>query len=139
MVKKRKVYLMGVDQMVLPLTKHFVEEGSIPTIAKLLERGASCQALASYPCYTPNNWPVIATGANTGTSGAVGWYIRMPDGEDVPALTSLGINAEFIWEAAERQGLKSAVLHYPGSSPSRLKEGYVIDGVAGPAFGGCPY
>ena len=63
----------------------------------------------------------------------------MPDGEDVSSLTSLGINAETIWEAAERQGLKSAVLHYPGSMPSRLKKGYVIDGNAGPAYNACPF
>jgi len=138
-MRKRKVYVMGVDQMILPLTKHFAEEGSIPTIAKLLKRSSAYEALASFPCYTANNWPVIATGAQTGTHGAVSWFIRMPDGEDVPSLASLGINAEFIWEAAERQGLRSAVLHYPGSMPSHLKSGYVIDGVTGPAFGGCPF
>jgi len=116
-MSKRKIYVMGVDQMILPLTKHFAEEGSIPTIAKLLKRSSAYEALASFPCYTANNWPVIATGAQTGTHGAISWFIRMPDGEEVPSLASVGINAEFIWEAAERQGLRSAVLHYPGSMP----------------------
>ena len=139
MKRRGKIYLMGMDQMVLPLTRYFAQEGSIPTIAKLLERSACNTALASYPSYTANNWPVIATGANTGTHGAFSWFIHMPDGQDVSSLTSLGINAEFIWEAAERQGLKSAVLHYPGTLPSRLKQGYIIDGNAGPAFGACPF
>jgi len=139
MKKRGKVYLMGMDQMVLPLTRYFAQEGSLPTIAKLLERSACNTALASFPSYTANNWPVIATGANTGTHGAFSWFIRMPDGQDVSSLTSLGINAEFIWEAAERQGIKSAVLHYPGTLPSRLKQGYIIDGNAGPAFGACPF
>ncbi|MHB1134826.1 MAG: alkaline phosphatase family protein [Chloroflexota bacterium] len=136
---KGKLYVIGVDQMVLPLTRYFAKEGSIPTIAKLLERSAACKALPNYPSYTCNNWPVIATGANTGTHGAFAWFIKMPDGQDVTSLTSLGINAEFIWEAAERQGLKSAVVHYPGSAPSRLKEGYIIDGFAGPAYGASPF
>ncbi|MHB1417911.1 MAG: alkaline phosphatase family protein [Chloroflexota bacterium] len=139
MNKKGKVYVIGLDQMILPLTRHFAEEGSIPTIAKLLERSAVNKALASYPSYTANNWPVIATGANTGTHGAFGWFIHMPDGQDVSSLFSLGINAEFIWEAAERQGLKSAVVHYPGSSPSRLKEGYVVEGFATPAYAASPF
>jgi predicted AlkP superfamily phosphohydrolase/phosphomutase len=120
---KGKVYVMGMDQMVLPLTKHFIEEGSVPTLAKFFARSAYGQALASFPCWTPNNWAGISTGAHSGTHGASSWFIRMPDGEDVSSLTSLGINAETIWEAAERQGLKSAVLHYPGSAPSRLKKG----------------
>ncbi|MHB1134156.1 MAG: alkaline phosphatase family protein [Chloroflexota bacterium] len=136
---KGKLYVVGVDQMLLPLAKYFAGEGSIPTIARLMERGAVFQTLASFPCYTANNWQVIASGANTGTHGAIGWFIRMPDGEDVYSLTSVGINAEHIWEAAERQGLKSAVVHYPGSSPSRLQKGYVVDGEATPLFGGCPF
>lgn len=139
MERKSRVYVIGVDQMVLPLTRYFVEEGSTPAIAELIARGSSCMALASFPTYTANNWPVIATGAQTGTHSAFAWFIHMPDGEDVSSLTSLGISAEFIWEAAERQGLKSAVLHYPGSMPSRLERGYVIDGNAGPAFGACPF
>ena len=139
MKRRGKLYVMGVDQMVLPLTRHFAKEGSIPAIAKLLERSAACKAMPSYPSYTANNWPVIATGAHTGTHGAFSWFIRMPDGQDVFSLTSLGINAEFIWEAAERQGLKSAAVHYPGSAPSRLKQGYVIDGFASPAYAACPF
>jgi hypothetical protein len=34
-VRKGKLYLMGVDQMVLPLTRYFAKEGSVPTLAKL--------------------------------------------------------------------------------------------------------
>ncbi|MCX5839762.1 MAG: alkaline phosphatase family protein [Deltaproteobacteria bacterium] len=136
---KGKIYVIGVDQMVLPLTMHFIEEGSLPTLAKLFARSSYGQALASFPCWTPNNWAGISTGAQSGTHGASSWFIRMPDGEDVSSLTSLGINAETIWEAAERQGLKSAVLHYPGSMPSRLKKGYIIDGNAGPAYNACPF
>jgi predicted AlkP superfamily phosphohydrolase/phosphomutase len=139
MKQRGKLYVMGVDQMVLPLTKQMIKEGCVPTLAKLMERGSVYQALASYPCYTPNNWQSIATGANTGTHGVLSWFVHMPDGEDVSSLTSLGVNAETLWEAAERQGLTSAVVHYPGSSPSKLKTGYVIDGNAGPIFGGCPY
>jgi len=136
---KGKLYVMGMDQMVLPLTKHFIKEASVPTLAKFFARSAYGQALASFPCWTPNNWAAISTGAQSGTHGASSWFIRMPDGEDVSSLTSLGINAETIWEAAERQGVKSAILHYPGSMPSRLKQGYVIDGNAGPAYNACPF
>ena len=58
-MRKGKVYVMGVDQMVLPLTKQMIREGCVPTLAKLMERGSVYQALASYPCYTPNNWQSI--------------------------------------------------------------------------------
>ena len=139
MGKPGKLYVMGVDQMVLPLTRRMVEEGAAPTLATLMARGSVYKALASYPCYTPNNWQSIATGANTGTHGVLSWFVHMPDGEDVSSLTSLGVNAETMWEAAERQGRQAAVVHYPGSAPSKLRNGYVADGNGGPIFGGCPY
>jgi len=60
-VAKSKLYVLGVDQMLLPLTKYFAREGSIPNIARLMERGAVFQTLASFPCYTANNWQVIAS------------------------------------------------------------------------------
>ena len=44
------LYVMGIDQMVLPLTKQIVKEGAAPTLAKLLARGSVFKALASYPC-----------------------------------------------------------------------------------------
>jgi predicted AlkP superfamily phosphohydrolase/phosphomutase len=138
-MRKGKLYVIGVDQMILPLTKKLKAEGAIPTIARLMDRSYITQALSSYPCYTPNNWPVIATGANTGTHGNLAWFVQMPDGVKVPAFSSIGVNAEFIWEAAERQDLRCAILQYPGSAPSRLKNGYVINGTANPIFGGCPY
>src|SRR4030042_3048656 len=109
-----KIYVIGVDQMVLPLTMHFIEEGSVPALANLFASSSYGQALASFPCWTPNNWAGISTGAQSGTHGASSWFIRMPDGEDVSSLTSLGINADTIWEADERQGLKSAGLPSPG-------------------------
>jgi predicted AlkP superfamily phosphohydrolase/phosphomutase len=137
--RKGKLYVMGIDQMILSLTKRMKEEGAIPTIAKIIDNGYVTQALSSFPCYTPNNWPVIATGANTGTHGNLGWFVQMPDGVKVPAFSSLGVNAEFIWDAAERQGLRSAVMQYVGSAPSRMKNGYIINGAANPIFGGCPY
>ncbi|MBP1714919.1 MAG: hypothetical protein H6Q42_3122, partial [Deltaproteobacteria bacterium] len=31
---KGKIYVMGIDQMVLPLTEYFIKEGSVPTLAK---------------------------------------------------------------------------------------------------------
>ena len=30
---KGKIYVMGIDQMVLPLTEYFIKEGSVPTLA----------------------------------------------------------------------------------------------------------
>ena len=122
----KKVFVIGIDQMILPLTKILADQGCIPNIKKLIDNGASNQALPSFPAWTTTNWATISTGADTGTHGVFSWLIDMPNGKTVSPFHSAGVNAETIWEAAEKQGLKSAVIHYPASMPSKLKEGSLL-------------
>jgi hypothetical protein len=127
-----KIYLIGIDQAILPLTRKLVEEGRFPALKRLLEEGAVNQVLPSFPAWTPTNWATIATGADTGTHGVFGWQVAMPSGKLLPSFHSNSVNAESIWEAAERAGLKSAAIHYPASMPPRVKRGIVVDGDGSP-------
>ena len=63
----------------------------------------------------------------------------MPSGQMLSSFHSNVVNAETIWEAAEREGLKSAVIHYPASMPARIKDGFVVDGDAAPGYGETRY
>jgi predicted AlkP superfamily phosphohydrolase/phosphomutase len=130
-----KIYLIGIDQAILPLTRKLVEEGRFPALKRLLEEGAVNQVLPSFPAWTPTNWATIATGADTGTHGVFGWQVAMPSGKLLPSFHSNSVNAESIWEAAERAGLKSAAIHYPASMPPRVKRGIVVDGDGSPGHG----
>ena len=82
--------------------------------------------LSTIPCDTPTNWTALATGATAATSGITGFasYIpgdslrveRRPSNHtEYPGLRK----AEFIWEAADRQGYKSIMINYPFSWHSR--------------------
>ncbi|MCL5075977.1 MAG: alkaline phosphatase family protein [Chloroflexi bacterium] len=136
---KKKIYVLGFDQMILPLVQRFAQEGVLPNIAALMQAGAANEAMSSIPAQTPTNWATIASGADTGTHGVCNWTVVMPNGQRLSALNSLAVNAETIWEAAERTGLKSVLIHYPASMPSRLKMGLVVDGYAGPGYGETPF
>ena len=132
---KPKIFLLGIDQMILPLTKKLIARGNLPNLKKLVSDGSANQVLASFPGWTPTNWATISTGADTGTHGLFGWRIDMPSGQNLTAFNSHTVKAETIWEAAEKQGIKSATVHYPASMPSRLKYGYTIDGDGIPGYG----
>jgi len=134
-----KIYMLGIDQMILPLTMRLVQDGYLPNLARLLERGSANQAVSSFPAWTPTNWATISTGANTGTHGVFAWFVDMPEGDPVSSFDSHAVSAETIWEAAERAGLKSAVFHYPASMPSNLKHSFIVEGFAVPQHGGSPY
>ncbi len=130
-----KIFLIGIDQAILPLTRKLVEEGGFPALKRLLEEGAANQVLPSFPAWTPTNWATLATGADTGAHGVFGWQVAMPTGQLLPAFHSYSVNAETIWEVAERAGLKSAAIHFPASMPSRVENGIVVDGDGAPGYG----
>ena len=115
----RKLLFIGVDQAIPCLIEKFCNEGVLPNIQSLIEQGIFTQGLSCPPCDTPTNWTTLATGTTTANHGATSFYLHIP-GE--PFETSLDhrsrtqlkqfSQAEYFWEAADRQGLNSFVINY---------------------------
>ena len=129
--RQPRAIVVGIDAVSMKLVERFaLMEGCLPHVAELMARGAALHAMACIPAYTPTNWATLATGAWPGSHGAGNWHDAAPT--DPPGrrprstFDSRAITAETIWEAAERQGLTSLVIAYPGSYPSRLKQGMVV-------------
>jgi predicted AlkP superfamily phosphohydrolase/phosphomutase len=126
----KRVAIIGLDSTFLPLYKRFVDEGVLPTFARLLAEGTANEAMPCLPCYTPTNWATLATGALPGAHGAANWDDRRPGQDPAAAATSTfnatRVTAETIWEAAERAGLKCLVVAHPAAWPPRIKAGYVV-------------
>jgi predicted AlkP superfamily phosphohydrolase/phosphomutase len=135
----KKIYLIGMDGFIVPMARRFAAEGALPNISWLIENGSANQTYPSLPVWTPTNWATLATGADTGTHGATRWHVDRPDGERLSCFDSRAVAAETIWEALERASLKSVSFHYPAAMPSRLKEGYAVDGFGHPGAGQTPY
>lgn len=130
MPKAKKLIVLGIDAISLPIVKRFAQEGSLPHFKRLMEKGSISKALPCLPAYTPTNWATIATGAYPGAHGAGNWDDRSPgdpsDRKPLSTFDSRTITAETIWQVAEREGKRSLIAAYPGAFPSRLKNGFVI-------------
>src|SRR5919201_5564924 len=100
----KRVAIIGLDSTFLPLYKRFVDEGVLPTFARLLAEGTANEAMPCLPCYTPTNWATLATGAVPGAHGAANWDDRRPGQDPAAAATSTfnstRVTAETSWEAA---------------------------------------
>jgi len=129
-IKPKKLLLIGVDQAIPYLLNKFLAEGILPNINKIVEKGVSGEAYSCPPCDTPTNWTTIATGAKTAVHGATSFYIHIPGepldhGLNIRSRGSLSkyCEAEYLWDAADKQGLTSFVFNYPGGWPGNLKNG----------------
>jgi predicted AlkP superfamily phosphohydrolase/phosphomutase len=115
----RRVFVFGVDGMILPLTEYLVAAGRLPHIARLLREGALTKVLPFVSTWGPINWMCFATGAAPGSAWrgttAVPGIEEAEVGDDTPSA----YGCETLWEALDRQGRGSAIVSYPASWPPR--------------------
>ena len=133
--KVKRFILVGVDGFQLPMAQRFANEGALPNIKRLLEQGSCGELLPCLPSWTPTNWGTIATGAYPGTTGLSGWFRRsfndLEGKRDVSNFDSRACGAETIWEAAEREGVRSLAINHPASWPPRVKKSMVVAPLVG--------
>lgn len=126
--------LIGLDCALPHMVQKYMDEGRLPTLKKLVEKGTwAAHCLAPYPTVTPPNWAAIGTGAFTGTHGVTDFHNHTPGTN--PGNENITQNwdrervqAEFLWETADAVGKKCLVVTYPGSAPTRMKNGIIVGG-----------
>lgn len=134
--KTDKVLVLGIDGMDPRLSKYYMEQGYMPNLKTLLERGSArddLMILGAVPTITPPMWTTLATGAYPMTHGITDFWRQDPERLDTLnyAIDSRLCKAEQLWNVTAEAGKKTFVLHWPGSSwpPSSSSENlYVIDG-----------
>ena len=129
MAPAKKIIVVGIDGLFPEVLLHFRSE--LPAMSSLMERGFFAPALSSPCCDTPTNWTTIATGAWTGTHGITSFHAHLPGEPLSQRHSTFGsrlCRAEYLWQAAERQGLRSILVNYPTGFPPTVKEGIVIGG-----------
>jgi predicted AlkP superfamily phosphohydrolase/phosphomutase len=124
-----KLILIGLDGAMPDMVRRFLSE--LPHFRHLIEQGFFSPAWSSPCCDTPTNWTTIVTGSWTGTHGITSFMAHLPGTpvtSEQPTFNSHLCRSEYLWQAAERQGLRSILLNYPVGWPVTLAGGVVIGG-----------
>ena len=131
-----KVALLGIDGMDPRFSRKLVDEGKMPNLKKLIEKGSArkdLRLLGAVPTITPPMWATLATGAYPMTHGIVDYNIRVEKDLDitVEAFLTPFCKAEQLWNVTAKAGKKTLVFHWPGGAwpPTMDDENLiVIDG-----------
>jgi len=146
-----KVIVVGFDGLMFEMVERFADEGRLPNMKRLIERGCWGRMRSCPPVDTPTNWTTLATGAPTATHGINTFAAWIPGRApfDFPYFGSRAnpgtfpghisgdeqgdiheyCAAEYVWQALERAGKRCLLFNYPGGWPPNIRDGVVVDGL----------
>ncbi len=110
----------------------WAQEGKLPNIKKLMDRGAHGYSIPAFPTLTSNNIATLHTGATAKVHGIVEGAMRAEghplEQASINGFSSASKKVAPTWSILEQAGKKTVVLSVPGSTPPELSEGVTIRG-----------
>ena len=129
------VLVVGLDAACERVLDPLVERGAIPTLADILDRGASGPLDSQIPPWTPSAWPSLYTGVNPGKHGVYGFLSF--DGYDWRVVDYTDVHAHSLWELLDFHDRRSVVVNVPVTCPPRPIDGAVVPGYTAPEDPDC--
>lgn len=127
----KRAMMIGLDSADPVQVQRLMDEGKMPNLKKLLEKGVANRNLAmlgALPSVTPPNWCSIATGNLPRTHG-VTCYGNASIGSlgmEEFNWTSLNVTSDFIWEQFAKEGKRSIMLSYCEAWPPRVESDNIV-------------
>ncbi len=127
-----RAVIIGIDSADWTMIDMLIEEGGMPNLAALKERGAwgEIDTLTDIPL-SPVIWTSVATGVSPAKHGVTWFMVDQPDGTRVPVRSS-NRKTEAIWNIVDREGLNSRVVGWWASYPAEpLENGVIVSDAVG--------
>ena len=110
----------------------WAEEGKLPHLAKLMEKGSFGYSKPVFPSHTPVNFATLLTGTTPEYHGVADGPMHTEGNElskvSVGGFSSVARKIPAIWTYIDQLGFKSALISVPGSTPPEITNGLVIRG-----------
>jgi predicted AlkP superfamily phosphohydrolase/phosphomutase/tetratricopeptide (TPR) repeat protein len=124
--QRKRIVLIGWDgadwQHISPL----IDEGLMPCLEGLINRGVMGNLATLQPVLSPMLWNSIATGKTADKHGICGFAEPFPDYSGVRPSTSTSRKTKAIWNIFNQHGLRSNVVGWWASFPAEPINGYVV-------------
>lgn len=125
-----RILVIGLDGA----SPHLVEEWQrqLPNLSNLLQTGASGTLTSIVPPRSVPAWYCFATGMNPAKLGVFGFSQRLQGTYDYTFANLTFCRAPTLWKWLNERGVKTAVLHIPGTFPPHPVDGVLVSGWPAP-------
>jgi predicted AlkP superfamily phosphohydrolase/phosphomutase len=131
MQDQKKVLIIGLDGATWTVLTPWMEDGSLPNLAKLRAGGCWGELRSTIPPLTAPAWSTFLTGKNPGKHG-VFHFVALDDAPGAPVngeaavVDGRSIKSSTLWDILGHHGRKVGVINVPMSYPPRPVNGFMI-------------
>ncbi len=131
--KSKRIIGIGLDGFPFSLAEELMDDGMMPHLHKLAERGRFQRLKSIYPTVSNVAWSAFQTGKNPGEFGVYGFVELTPDLQlRIPNYADL--QCETLWERLDSAGRKWAALSVPNTFPAPKLQGFLVSGFLAPTL-----
>jgi len=127
-----KVLVVGLDGATFDIINKLVVEGRLPTIAKMMQKGAWGNLISTIPPVTPAAWTSFFTGKNPGKHGIYDFQEIDPTTYQFNIVRTDQHLEKTIWQLLGEAGHRSIIMDVPFTYPPRPLNGLMITGYGTP-------
>lgn len=123
--KKQRTIVVGLDGMPYSFLMREIARGTMPNLARELERGSVRRMTSSIP-HLVGGMVIVHDGKNPAKHNIFGFVDRNPDTMELFIPTAKNMRAPTIWETLSKAGNKVAVANVPVTFPPREVNGVLV-------------
>jgi len=124
--------LIGLDGAEPALVSRWMDEGRLPHLAALRDRGTFLPCASTRPPVTFPAWTTCVTGVNPGRHGIFDFTCIKPGARSIEFCNSTYRKAPAIWNILSDAGKRVGVLGVPGTYPPEPVNGFLVSGFDSP-------
>lgn len=120
--------IIGLDGVPLDIIQHWVDQGHLPNIQRLMEGGTTGHLRSTIPPTSGPSWSSFVTGMNPGKTGIYDFLYRKEGSYSFPPVNTSLRGGTSIWRYLSDAGHQVGVLNLPLSYPVEKINGYMVSG-----------
>ncbi len=133
MKKDPKVVVIGLDAATWTVIRPWMEEGSLPNLARLMKAGVSGRLESILPPITPPAWTSFMTGKNPGKHGIFHFVETEHGGYAMNYANATSRRSPTVWKLLNDAGYTVGTMNIPFTYPPEPLDGFQISGMDTPS------
>jgi predicted AlkP superfamily phosphohydrolase/phosphomutase len=131
-VAGNRILILGLDGATFDLLQPWIDEGRLPTLARLQREGASGPLESTFPPISAAAWSSFSTGVNPGKHGVVDFYYPRPGEYAINTMSGAARTALSFWQLLGEAGFQTGTVGVPGTYPPEPVNGFTVTGFLTP-------